>query len=227
MRGWGAPAFAQVRDRVRVYDAKLRAPICFDPVAARTVLPLQELRAAVGMQGKDPDAIARDVVMAHALGKLPKMEGVAFAYMWSPHQHLGPGGPFRPHMMIYAPTTTTQFSAATSSAADPLRSSRTMRGRCARWWSFPSMAIRSFHAQRRADRFVEAISVRSTDSTFYRAALRVEGMEPARRPDAEGWQHALLGRHAGGSLSDEVNLETRHPTPCPHAPRALSSKEML
>jgi hypothetical protein len=44
MRGWGAPTFTPAQLRDLVYYAKLRAPICFNPVASRTVLPLQELR---------------------------------------------------------------------------------------------------------------------------------------------------------------------------------------
>ena len=28
---------------------------------------------------------------------------VTFAYMWSAHQHLGPPGSWRPHMMVFAP----------------------------------------------------------------------------------------------------------------------------
>jgi len=104
MRGWSAPSFTPVQERQLVYDAKLRAPICFDPVASRTVLPLQELRAKLGMEGKDPDAIAHEVASAYALGRLPKMEGVAFGYMWSAGQHLGGNaGAWRPHMMVYAP----------------------------------------------------------------------------------------------------------------------------
>lgn len=103
LRGWAAPTFTPANERLLVYDSQLRAPICFDPVASRTVLPLQEFRTALGMQGKDPDAIAREVSAAYALGKLPKMEGVAFAYMWSAHQHLGPAGSWRPHMMVYTP----------------------------------------------------------------------------------------------------------------------------
>lgn len=104
LRGWAAPSFTPTRERQLVYDAQLRAPICFDPAAARTVLPLQELRAKLGMAGKDPDAIAQEVTLAYAQGKLPKMESVAFAYMWSADQNLGPeAGAWRPHMMIYAP----------------------------------------------------------------------------------------------------------------------------
>jgi len=104
MRGWGAPSYTPVPDRQLVYDSKLRAPICLDPIASRTVLPLQEFRAWLGMEGKDPDAIAREVSTAYAVGRLPKMEGVAFGYMWSANQYLGANaGAWRPHMMIFAP----------------------------------------------------------------------------------------------------------------------------
>jgi len=104
MRGWSAPTFTPAGDRELVYDARVRAPICFDSVASLTVLPYQELRTKLGMEGKDPDAIASAVVTAYTLGELPKMEGVAFAYMWSADSNLGPKvGAWHPHMMVYAP----------------------------------------------------------------------------------------------------------------------------
>jgi hypothetical protein len=87
-----------------VYNAEIRAPICFDPVATRTVLPYQELRARLAMEGKGPDQIAEGVQAAYAKGELPKMETVAFAYMYSADMYLGPHvGHFHPHMMVYAP----------------------------------------------------------------------------------------------------------------------------
>jgi hypothetical protein len=103
-RGWAAPTFTPAAFRDLAYDAKLRAPICFDPVAARTVLPYQELRAKLGMDGKGPDLIAQGVQAAYAKGEIPKMEGVAFAYMYSANMYLGPQvGHFHPHVMVYAP----------------------------------------------------------------------------------------------------------------------------
>ena len=104
LRGWAAPTFSPIPLRDLVYDAKLRAPICFDPVAARTVLPYQELRAKLGMAGKSPDEIAAGVASAYVKGELPKIEAVAFAYMYSADMYLGPqAGHFHPHMMVYAP----------------------------------------------------------------------------------------------------------------------------
>jgi hypothetical protein len=104
MRGWAAPTFTPAPFRDLVYYAKLRAPICFNPVASRTVLLLQQLRTKLGMEGKTPDQIAEGVQAAYAKGELPKMEMVAFAYMFSADQDLGPGvGPWHPHMMLYTP----------------------------------------------------------------------------------------------------------------------------
>jgi hypothetical protein len=103
MRGWAAPTFTPLPERELVYDAKLRAPICFNPVASRTVLPYQELRARLGMSGKTPDEITEAVQAAYARGELPRMDAVAFGYMWSADQELGPAGAWHPHMMVYAP----------------------------------------------------------------------------------------------------------------------------
>jgi hypothetical protein len=104
MRGWTAPTYTPAPLRDLVYDAKVRAPICFDPEASRTVMPYYELRTTLGMEGKTPDQIAEAVQAAYAKGQLPKRDGVSFAYMWSADQHLGPGvGHWHPHMMVFAP----------------------------------------------------------------------------------------------------------------------------
>jgi hypothetical protein len=104
MRGWAAPTFTPAPLRDLVYYAKLRAPICFNPIATKTVLPLQELRARLGMEGKTPAEIAEAVQAAYTKGELPRMETVAFAYMFSADQDLGPGaGHWHPHMMVYTP----------------------------------------------------------------------------------------------------------------------------
>ena len=104
IRGWAGSTATKASDRDLAYDAKLRAPHCFDPIASRTVLPLQELQAKLGIEGKGPDQIAKEVQEAYAQGKLPKMEAVAFAYMLSADSELGRGlGAWHPHMMVYTP----------------------------------------------------------------------------------------------------------------------------
>jgi hypothetical protein len=104
MRGWSAPTYSPVQFRDLVYDAKLRAPICFGPEAARTVMPYYELRSRLGMEGKTPDQIAEGVQAAYVKGELPRRDGVTFAYMWSADQNLGLGvGHWHPHVMIFSP----------------------------------------------------------------------------------------------------------------------------
>jgi len=84
MRSWSAAP-----DPEASYYARLRAPICFDPVAARTVAPAEELRTSLGLKGTPPQAIANEVAARYGRGDLPRMEGVAFAYMWSAMQDRG------------------------------------------------------------------------------------------------------------------------------------------
>jgi hypothetical protein len=72
LRGWAAPTYTPVQVRGLVYDATVRVPICFDPLAARTVLPYYELRSKLGSEGKSPDRIAdavrQCVVRLHVVG---------------------------------------------------------------------------------------------------------------------------------------------------------------
>ena len=118
MRGWTAPTYTPKQFVGFTYDATIRGPICFDPVASRTVLPYYELRTRLGIQGKTPGQIADAVASAYATGALPKRAGVSFAYMWSAEQHLGQGiGHWRPHVMVFAPYYTNGWSVEMRSGA--------------------------------------------------------------------------------------------------------------
>jgi hypothetical protein len=104
MRGFAAPTYSPVPFRDLVYDPTFHAPICFTPPAARSAMPYYELRTKLAMAGKGPDQIAESLQAAYIKGELPRRDAVTFAYMWSAHQHLGPGvGAWRPHMMVFAP----------------------------------------------------------------------------------------------------------------------------
>jgi hypothetical protein len=103
MRGPSAPTYTPAQIRDLVYDAKLRAPICFNPEASRTVVPYYELRNKLAMEGKTPDQITEGIQAAYAKGVLPKRDGVSFAYMWSADQNLGSFGHWHPHMMVFCP----------------------------------------------------------------------------------------------------------------------------
>ena len=105
LRGWAAPTYTPREFRNLVYDPTVRAPICFDSIATRTVLPYYEMRSRLGMEGKNVGEIALAIQGAYAAGQLPKREGVSFAYMWSADQILGPPpiGHWHPHVMVFAP----------------------------------------------------------------------------------------------------------------------------
>ncbi len=104
MRAWSAPTYTPVAFLDFVYYAPLRAPICFNPVAAETMMLYYELRTELGLQGKNPDEIADSIEAAYAKGELPRIGTVSFAYMWSADQDLGPGiGHWHPHMMVFTP----------------------------------------------------------------------------------------------------------------------------
>ena len=104
MRAWSAPTYTPAAFLDFVYYAPLRAPICFNPVAAETMMLYYELRTELGLQGKNPDEIADGIEAAYAKSELPRIETVSFAYMWSADQDLGPGiGHWHPHMMVFTP----------------------------------------------------------------------------------------------------------------------------
>ena len=104
MRGFSAPTYTPAPFRDIVYDPSIHAPICFAAPAARTALPYYELRARLAMAGKSPDQIAEALQAAYVKGELPRRDGATFAYMFSAHQHLGPGiGAWRPHVMVFVP----------------------------------------------------------------------------------------------------------------------------
>ena len=104
MRGFSAPTYTPAAFRALVYDPTVHAPICFAAPAVRTVLPYYELRTKLAIAGRNPDQIADGLQAAYVKGELPPRDGVTFAYMFSAHQHLGPGiGAWHPHMMVFVP----------------------------------------------------------------------------------------------------------------------------
>jgi hypothetical protein len=104
MRGFSAPTYTPAAFRAIVYDPAIHAPICFAAPAARAVLPYYELRTKLAIAGKDPDQITEALQAAYVKGELPRRDGATFAYMFSAHQHLGPGiGAWRPHVMVFVP----------------------------------------------------------------------------------------------------------------------------
>ena len=68
------------------------------------MLPYQELRTGLALQGKTPDEITAAVDAAYKAGGIPKQDRVSFAYMFSADQNVHPhAGAWYPHIMVYAP----------------------------------------------------------------------------------------------------------------------------
>lgn len=107
-RGWSGPIVVGPPSARRlhpdVFDTKLRAPHCFNPLAVRSVLPWQLARTRLLLGGVAAEAVDAQLEDDVKAGRLSLAEPGAMAYMMSPHQDLGPGfGAWRPHVMVYLP----------------------------------------------------------------------------------------------------------------------------
>ena len=87
------------------WNPKLRAPICFNPPAARTYLPRVFRRTALVLAGKSKDELAIAMNAAFEAKELPAIEPGSMCYMLSKQGYLGDQGPWHPHIMIYVPET--------------------------------------------------------------------------------------------------------------------------
>ena len=98
-RGWMSPA-----DAPEFWNPKLRGPICFNPPAARSVLPTTYMRTEMALAGKTKAEIIEGNKAAFEKGELPKLEPGAMSYMLSKNAYLTDDGDHDlAHLMIYAP----------------------------------------------------------------------------------------------------------------------------
>lgn len=86
------------------WNPRIRGAICYNPAAARSVLPLVELRARLVMAGKSKPEILAGVEAALAHHQVPALEAGAMSYMTSKHSYLSDAGNHDlAHLMFYAP----------------------------------------------------------------------------------------------------------------------------
>ena len=84
------------------WDARIRAPICLNPAAVRTVLREMLKRSEWIMAGVQPAEIAVRTRKAYASHELLMPDPGAMAYMLSPRQHLANSDPhWMPHLMFF------------------------------------------------------------------------------------------------------------------------------
>jgi hypothetical protein len=100
-RGWMSPF-----DSPEFWNPKMRGPICFNPPAARSILPLTLKRTDLVLAGLSKAQILDGVRASLRAKELPALEAGAMSYMMSKQGYLGDAvGHWHSHLMFYVPLT--------------------------------------------------------------------------------------------------------------------------
>jgi hypothetical protein len=100
-RSWMSPS-----GHPEFWNPKLRGPLCFNPAAARSILPLTLKRTDLVLAGLSKAQIMDDMKAAIDRKELPVLEPGAMSYMMSKQAYLtDEDGHNLCHLMIYAPRT--------------------------------------------------------------------------------------------------------------------------
>jgi hypothetical protein len=98
-RGWMSPSNAP-----EFWNPRIRGPICFNPPAARSVLPATYKRTEMALTGRTQAEIIEGNRAAFEKGELPPLEPGAMSYMMSKSAYLTDHGDHNlAHLMFYAP----------------------------------------------------------------------------------------------------------------------------
>jgi len=97
-RGWMSPV-----DSPTFWDPKLRGPLCFNPPAARSILPATFERTKMALAGKSRAEIVAANKAAYDSKELPALEPGSMSYMMSKQGYLTATGGNLAHVMIYTP----------------------------------------------------------------------------------------------------------------------------
>ena len=96
-RSWGAAT-----DEPEFWNSKVRAPICFNPPAARTFARIFLMKTKLALAGKSKAEILAATAAALDNKELPALEPGAMCYMMSKHQYLNDRGlNWHPHLMFF------------------------------------------------------------------------------------------------------------------------------
>jgi hypothetical protein len=100
-RSWTSPL-----DDPEFWNSKLRGPICFNPAAARSILPFTLMRTGFVLAGLSKAQMIDGTKAAIHKKELPTLEAGAMCYMMSSRAYLSDsGGHWVPHLMFYVPQT--------------------------------------------------------------------------------------------------------------------------
>jgi hypothetical protein len=88
------------------WNPKLRAPICFNPPAARSQIPQTIKKTEVILASRSKTQMSEAIDAAFDRKELPLPESGAMCYMMSKQQYLSDrGGHWHPHLMFFLPVT--------------------------------------------------------------------------------------------------------------------------
>jgi hypothetical protein len=88
------------------WNPRLRAPICFNPPAARSYLPLTIKKTELILAGRSKTQMFEEMKAAIDKKELPTPETGAMCYMTSKQQYLGDQAQhWHPHLMFFLPLT--------------------------------------------------------------------------------------------------------------------------
>src|SRR5882724_296146 len=87
-RGWMGPFDGELS--VNFWNPKLRGPVCFNPPAARSILPMTYKRTEMVLAGQSKAQII-DGIKTFIKRELPPLEPGAMSYMMSKEQYLTDG----------------------------------------------------------------------------------------------------------------------------------------
>jgi hypothetical protein len=100
-RAWMAPF-----DSPEFWNPKNRSPDCYNPPAARTVLPLVRIRTEMVLAGFSQEQIIEKLKAAKRNKEIPPLEPGGMAYMMSKQAYLTDRGSHNlSHIMFFVPTT--------------------------------------------------------------------------------------------------------------------------
>jgi hypothetical protein len=88
------------------WNPKNRGPACYNPPAARSVMPIDFLRTKFALAGQSKDEIYESMKAAVEKKELPALEPDAMTFMMSKQGRLNDSaGHWLPHLMFYVPLT--------------------------------------------------------------------------------------------------------------------------
>jgi hypothetical protein len=89
-------------DDANFWNPKLRGAICFNPPAARSVLPITFKRTELALAGLTKAQMISRLKEVVTRKELPVLEAGSMSYMMAKGSYLGDVGHWHPHLMFYS-----------------------------------------------------------------------------------------------------------------------------